>query len=220
MRTLVVAPHPDDEVLGVGGTLFRRKSEGAELAWLIISSISTAAGWDAKQVKERETEIENITSIFGFNSVYQLGFSTRELDKVPQLEIIGKVSNAFSDFQPEEIFVPHWTDVHSDHRLTFDAVASCVKWFRNPYVKRVLAYETLSETDFALTRDKKFDPNVFIDIEKYLDKKISAMKIYSSELSDFPFPRSVENIRALAKIRGSASGFNSAEAFELLRERS
>ena len=86
-------------------------------------------------------------------------------------------------------------------------------------VNRVLAYETLSETDFGLGTDQGFRPNVFVNIEPYLDDKLRAMDIYASELGEFPFPRSHEAIRALATLRGAASGFKSAEAFELLRER-
>jgi LmbE family N-acetylglucosaminyl deacetylase len=121
-------------------------------------------------------------------------------------------------FEPEEVFVPHPSDVHTDHRIVFDAVASCTKWFRYPSVKRVLAYETLSETDFGLGTNQAFRPNVFVNIEPYLAEKLQAMDIYVSELGVFPFPRSHEAIRALATLRGAASGFRAAEAFELLRE--
>ena len=130
------------------------------------------------------------------------------------------MSDAFKTFQPEEVFMPHPADVHTDHRFVFDAVSACVKWFRFPSVKRVLAYETLSETDFSLGTDQAFRPNVFVDIENFLSEKLRAIDIYASEVSEFPFPRSHEAIQSLARLRGAASGFKSAEAFELLRERS
>jgi LmbE family N-acetylglucosaminyl deacetylase len=219
MRTLVIAPHPDDEVLGVGGTLFRRKQEGASTAWLIMTSISVEAGWSEKVVNERAEQIKQISQLFEFDAVYQLDFKSRELDQISKLELVNKISNVFQDFQPEELFLPHYSDIHSDHRITFDAALSCTKWFRFPCIKRILAYETLSETDFGLVPELKFNPNVFIDIDRYLENKLSAMSIYSSEIGTFPFPRSVETITALAKLRGSASGYKSAEAFELLKER-
>lgn len=219
MRTLVIAPHPDDEVLGVGGTLFRRKQEGASTAWLIMTTISLETGWSEKVVNERAEQIKQISQLFGFDSVYQLDFSSRELDQISKLELVNKISNVLQDFQPEELFLPHYSDIHSDHRITFDAALSCTKWFRFPCVKLILAYETLSGTDFGLVPELKFNPNVIIDIERYLENKLSAMSIYSSEIGTFPFPRSVETITALAKLRGSASGYKSAEAFELLRER-
>lgn len=218
-NVLVVAPHPDDEVLGAGGTLLRRKAEGAKVAWLIVTGITAEAGWSDKKIKERADEIKRITDLFGFDSVFELNFPTTQLDQVPMSDLVEAISNAFKKFEPEEIFVPHPSDVHTDHRVVFDAVVSCTKWFRYPSVRRVLAYETLSETDFGLETSQAFRPNVFINIEPYLADKLLAMEIYASELGEFPFPRSHEAIRALTTLRGAASGFKSAEAFELLRER-
>lgn len=219
-KTLVVAPHPDDEVLGVGGTLLRRKAEGVKVAWLIVTAISVQSGWSEEKVKQRADEVKRVTEFFGFDEFFTLNFPTTQLDRVPMSDLVAGISNVFRSFEPEEVFLPHPSDVHTDHRMVFDAAASCTKWFRYPSVKRVLAYETLSETDFGLGTDQGFRPNVFVDIEPFLDDKLRAMDIYESELGVFPFPRSPEAIRALAALRGAASGFKAAEAFELLRERS
>ena len=220
MKTIVIAPHPDDEVLGVGGTLLRRKSEGAKVAWLVVTGISVESGWSEEKVKARANEIKRVTEFFDFDEVFTLNFPTTKLDRVPMSDLVAGISEVFRSFKPEEVFVPHPSDVHTDHRVVFDAAASCTKWFRYPSVKRVLAYETLSETDFGLGTDQGFRPNVFVDIEAFLDGKLRAMDIYASELGAFPFPRSHEAIRALATLRGAASGFKAAEAFVLLRERS
>jgi LmbE family N-acetylglucosaminyl deacetylase len=218
-KVLVVSPHPDDEVLGAGGTLLRRKAEGAKVVWLIVTSITTETGWAAEKIKQRAEEIKRVTELFGFDSVFELNFPTTQLDQVPMSDLVAAISNVFKNFEPEEVFVPHPSDVHTDHRMVFDAVASCAKWFRYPSVRRVLAYETLSETDFSLGTSQSFRPNVFINIEAYLADKLRAMDIYASELGKYPFPRSHEAITALATLRGAASGFRAAEAFELLRER-
>ena len=218
MKTIVIAPHPDDEVLGVGGTLMRRKAEGAKIAWLIVSGITSEAGWSDDKIKQRVDEIKRVSVLFGFDSVFELNFPTTQLDQLSMSDLVAAISNVFKTFEPEEVFVPHPSDVHTDHRIVFDAVASCTKWFRYPSVKRVLAYETLSETDFGLGTNQAFRPNVFVNIEPYLAEKLQAMDIYVSELGVFPFPRSHEAIRALATLRGAASGFRAAEAFELLRE--
>lgn len=218
MKTIVIAPHPDDEVLGVGGTLMRRKAEGVKVAWLIVTRITNEAGWSGEKIRQRADEIKRVTELIGFDSVFQLNFTTTQLDQVPMSDLIAAISSVFKMFEPEEVFVPHPSDVHTDHRIVFDAVASCIKWFRYPSVKRVLAYETLSETDFGLGTNQAFRPNVFVNIEPYLAEKLQAMDIYASELGVFPFPRSHEAIRALATLRGAASGFRAAEAFELLRE--
>ena len=216
---LVVAPHPDDETLGVGGTLLRRKAEGATIAWLIVTTISKESGWSSEKVKQRADEIERISLLYDFDEVYALNFQTTQLDAIPMSDIVTAISGVFKSFRPEEVFVPHPSDVHTDHRIVFNAVSACTKWFRYPSVKRVLAYETLSETDFGLGTDQAFRPNVFVDVTEFFGKKIKAMDIYASEVGDFPFPRSHEAIRALATLRGAASGFKAAEAFELLRER-
>ena len=218
-KILVVAPHPDDEVLGTGGTLLRRKAEGETIAWLIVTGITGEMGWSEEKINQRAYEIKHITALFGFDSVFELNFPTTQLDQVPMSDLVAAISNVFKKFEPEEVFVPHPADVHADHRMVFDAVASCTKWFRYLSVKRVLAYETLSETDFGLGTSQSFRPNVFVNIEPYLDDKIRAMDIYASEIGEFPFPRSHEAIQALAILRGAASGFKTAEAFELLRER-
>jgi LmbE family N-acetylglucosaminyl deacetylase len=109
--------------------------------------------------------------------------------------------------------------VHTDHRAVFDAGAACAKWFRYNSIRRVFAYETLSETEFTLDAQPPFAPNFFVDITNFLERKLEIMAVYQSEMSEFPFPRSVEAIRALASLRGASSGFRAAEAFQLLRER-
>ena len=219
MNTIVVAPHPDDEVLGAGGTLLRRKSEGSKVGWLIITNIESSAGWSEHLVQKRKNEIIQTSKFFGFDSVFQLGFPAAQLDRVPLADLVNAISEVFKSFQPEEIFIPHLSDVHTDHRIVSNAVISCTKWFRHSYIRRILAYETLSETDFNLNPRDSFCPNVFINIESELEEKCNAMSIYSSEVGVFPFPRSHEAIRALAALRGSTAGFKAAEAFELLRER-
>jgi LmbE family N-acetylglucosaminyl deacetylase len=219
MNTMVIAPHPDDEVLGVGGTLLRRKSEGAKISWLIVTSMNSEFGWCGDNIKKRSDEIRLISKLFRFDSVYELNFPTTRLDQVAMCDLVAAISNVFNSFEPEEIFLPHPSDVHTDHKIVFEAASSCAKWFRHPSVKRILTYETVSETDFGLVQNQSFCPNVFIDIRPFLKEKLGAMDIYKSEMGSAPFPRSAEVIQALATIRGAASGFEAAEAFELLRER-
>lgn len=220
MKTLVIAPHPDDELLGCGGTLLRRKSESVTLGWVIITKISEDYGWSTENVRERKNEIEQVRKRLGIQleHLFQLGFATTRLDTFPMKDLINKVSEVFQSFQPEEVLLPHQGDVHSDHRITFEAVSACTKWFRYPSVKRVLAYETLSETEFSLDPSKTFHPNVFVDISDYIEQKLELLRIYGSELREAPFPRSEKAVGALAQFRGCNSGFEYAEGFELLRE--
>ncbi|HVZ45354.1 MAG TPA: PIG-L deacetylase family protein [Ramlibacter sp.] len=218
-RILVVAPHADDELLGCGGTLLRRRDEGVEVDWLLVTGMSAAAGYAADRVARRAEEIAQVAAQVGFRKVTQLGFAPTRLDAQPLGTLVQRIGEAIEEAQPSEIFVPSPSDVHSDHRVVFDAVAGCAKWFRYPSVRRVLAYETLSETDFALDPGAAFRANVFVDISAQIERKLELLAIYASELAAFPFPRSVEAVRALAQVRGAASGFAAAEAFQLLRER-
>jgi len=221
VRTLVVAPHPDDEILGPGGTLLRRKAEGGTVGWVVVTAMASSSAVDQQKIQTRQKEIEKVRVGLGIDQkdIWFLNYSTTLLDTIPLGDLVTSISHAIREFQPEEIFVPFWGDAHSDHRMVFDAVAACTKWFRYPYIKRVLAYETLSETDASIGHRDVFDPNVFIDISDWVDEKIRILKFYGTELGEFPFPRSEEAVRALSQVRGVASGFVAAEGFMLLRER-
>jgi N-acetylglucosamine malate deacetylase 1 len=218
-RVLVVAPHPDDETLGCGGTLLRLASEGAQIAWLIVTSMPDDDDFSEEQRVSREAEIAKVRELYGFSEVFALRLAPRRLDTYPLADLIAEFSAAFVSYRPTQVFLPHRRDVHTDHRAVFDAVAACSKWFRYDSVRRVFAYETLSETEFSLEGEPVFHPNFFVDITAFLERKLEIMAVYKSEIQDFPFPRSVEAIRALASLRGANSGFRAAEAFQLLRER-
>lgn len=217
-KTLVIAPHPDDELLGCGGTLLRRKAEGAKLCWLIVTGISEEGGWPLAKVKKRDQEITKVATGLEVDQVINLKLPTTKLDTIPMGDLIQKFSQVFHDFEPNEILVPHRGDVHTDHRVVFEAAAACCKWFRYPSIKRVLSYETLSETELSLNPSSKFHPNYFVGISQYLEEKLNLLSIYTSEIGEFPFPRSLTAVKALAQIRGATSGFEYAEGFELLRE--
>ena len=220
VKILVIAPHADDEVLGCGGTILRMKSEGHEVAWLLVSNVSQVdKQWSENFVNNRKIEIEDVRNYFQISqqNFYDLKYSPSKLDQSPLSEIISKLSQVFMEFEPEQLFVPFSGDAHSDHRITFDACAACMKWFRFPFIKSVLCYETMSETDFNYNPLLSvFRPNFFVNIGPQFDSKIEVFKKYKSETHTFPFPRSIEAIEALAKLRGSQSGYDYAEAFNLI----
>lgn len=217
---LVVAPHPDDETLGCGGTLLRHTNEGDAVHWLIVTHILEDLGFSEDQIATREREIQDVAHRYGVTGVTNLGFPTARLDAVPMGDLVEAIGKVIREVEPETVYVPYRNDIHTDHPIVFDAVASCTKWFRYPSVQRVLAYETLSETDFVIDPDaSKFHPNVFVDVTDHLDAKIEIMRLYESEVGEHPFPRSEKSLRALATLRGSASGYPAAEGFMLLRQR-
>jgi len=218
-KVAVIAPHPDDETLGCGGTLLKHIHSGDEVHWIIVTSMSPRFAVSDERRALRKQEIVQASKFYGFKGTYELGFPAAELSSEHLPTLIGSIGECFRNIEPETVYLPYRGDVHTDHVFVYDAVVSCTKWFRYPSISRVLAYETLSETDFGLNTDVNgFRPNVFIDIHPYLQKKLQAAAIFESEFHAFPFPRSMEAMEALAKVRGSASGFLAAEAFILLKE--
>lgn len=218
-KILCIAPHPDDETLGCGGALLAHRANGDEIYWLIVTTISVEAGFTAERVAQRESEIAAVSAAYGFAGLYRCDFPTMRLDTVPMADLVNSIGAAVQQVAPDVLFLPYRGDAHSDHAVVFDAAAACTKSFRYPSVKSVYAYETLSETEFGLRPDDSgFRPNLFINITDYLDAKIAIMRLFVSELGEFPFPRSETSIRALAQLRGVQSGSAAAEAFMILRE--
>ncbi len=216
---LCIAPHPDDETLGCGGAILRHIALGHEVHWLIMTSIDEEQGFSLERVESRASEIRQVGNEYGFSKIHLAGFPTTQLDTLPKSDVVNEVSQVMRQVQPDTIYVPYRNDVHSDHAVVFDAAISCSKSFRYPSIKRIYAYETLSETEFGLRPDDPgFRPNLFVDISVWLEKKISIMKLFKGEMAAFPFPRSEECIRAQAMLRGSLAGVSAAEAFMILRE--
>jgi len=214
-NVLVVAVHPDDETLGCGGTLLKHKANGDKIYWLICTDI----GKSHHYYKTRQKEIEEVSKLYSFDGVIDLQLQTTQVDEYSMSELISKISKLINEIKPNIIYLPFKGDVHSDHRKIFEAAYSCTKSFRYPFIKKIYMIETLSETEFApSTKEDSFIPNVFVDISKYMDKKIEIMKIFESEIAEHPFPRSERNMRALATLRGATTGCKYAESFMLLKE--
>ena len=216
LKVMVFAPHPDDETLGCGGTLLRHREKGDELHWYIASELKDS---ESDFFKKRLQEIDAVSNVYSFSTIEFGHFVATELDTYSKSELIGSISNAINSVKPDVIYIPYRNDVHSDHAAVFDAVASCTKSFRYPFISKIRAYETLSETEFGLRPDDGgFKPNLFIDITSNFATKIQIMEQYESELGVHPFPRSAKNIEALAILRGATAGVEYAEAFMTLRE--
>jgi len=216
---LCIAPHPDDETLGCGGTLLRHVAEGAEVHWLIVTSMDPARGFTPERIARRDREIEEVALAYGFTAVHRTHLPTTRLDTLPKSDLVTAISQVVQKVLPRTMYVPYRNDAHSDHAAVFDAAVACTKSFRYPSIRKVLAYETLSETEFGMrTDDPGFRPNVFVDTSAWIDRKIGIMERYAGEMAPFPFPRSRECLQAQATLRGSQAGVSAAEAFMLLKE--
>lgn len=216
MNVLIVSPHPDDETLGAGGTLLKYKNENKNIYWLNITNIKSEYGYNKEKVEKRQKEIKKVIDMYKFNGVFDLGLCPTNLENYSSSEVIQEISNIIKKVEPSIIILPNRSDVHSDHKIVFDWCYSCTKIFRYPYIKKIITMEVLSETDFALN-DNGFLPNYFIDITEFFDEKIKILNIYESELNKHPFPRSVDGLESLAKIRGIAAGTRYAEAFKIIK---
>jgi LmbE family N-acetylglucosaminyl deacetylase len=218
-KILVLAVHPDDETLGCGGTLLRHKKEGDEIFWLIATAMKKESNFSEKDIKTRKEEIGQVRDKYGFKEVYELDIPCTKADQVPRHDLTARISGIFDKARPEVVYLPFINDVHSDHRVIFEAAYSSTKTFRRPFIKKILMMETISETEFVPPfEDLPFTPNYFVDISDFLDKKLDIMKIYKNEHQEHPFPRSMDNIKALATFRGAAAGCRYAESFMVLKE--
>jgi len=216
---LAIAPHPDDEMLGCGGTLLRHIAEGDTVHWLIVTAMHEQHGYDRDIIQHRNRQISKVYETTGFTTCHELGLPTTRLDTLPMNDIITALGDVVNTVQPDTLYIPYAGDIHTDHGIVATAAKACSKWFRYPSVRRIYGYETLSETDFSLPPHGPGMPvQRYVDISTYLAKKLEILAFYENELGDFPFPRSRDAIIALAKVRGAAAGCQAAEAFQVLKE--
>jgi LmbE family N-acetylglucosaminyl deacetylase len=217
-RVLVVAPHPDDEILGCGGSLLRLQNSGADIYWLIVTHMNEALGYSADQVQKRNQEIQSVAKGVGVTRVFNLEFPPARLDTLPLSDLVGAFVQVVETVEPDTLLIPNRGDVHSDHKIVFDACSPLSKSFRFPYIKNIKVYETLSETDFSINPDAKpFQPDFYFDITDFLDEKTKLMSLYESEVAPSPFPRNGDALEALARLRGQVAGCRYAEAFMTLK---
>jgi len=212
---LVIAPHPDDEVLGCGGTIANHCQQG-DAVYLCVVTKAYTPDWSKKFLKDRPKKVQRANKILGIKKTYFLDFPTVKLDTIPQKKLNEAILGIVKKVNPDVLFIPHRGDLNRDHRLIFEA--SLVATRPGPHqVSRILSYESLSETEWGQPI-APFLPNVYVDISKTLDKKIAAMKCNQEEIRPMPHPRSLEIIKSLAQKRGSEAGLLCAESFALIKE--
>ncbi|MBN1440978.1 MAG: PIG-L family deacetylase [Anaerolineales bacterium] len=218
MNILVIATHPDDEVLGCGGTIARHASRGDKVDVLVVTRGSSDL-YDDQQVKTLRKELDAAQAILGVSTVHFLDFPAPKLDLVPTHELADAMAKKIAELRPAATFIPHRGDLHSDHRAVFQAALVAARPIGGRIVRRLLSYETLSETEWtAPVAEDAFLPSVFLEISDFLERKKQALAAYRSQLKEFPHPRSLQAVEALARLRGSTVGVPAAEAFQLIRE--
>lgn len=223
-RVLVVAAHPDDEILGVGATVAKHVAQGDEVYALILGEGQTSRGEHREDISQGVVEelhkntMESASKV-GYRNVYFENFPDNRFDQVDLLDIVKAVEHRIREIQPEIIYTHYSGDLNIDHQYTARAVLTATRPIGDYPVKEIYAFETLSSTEwnFDYSVQPAFSPNVYIDITEYYEKKEAAMNCYVSELCQYPHPRSLEGMDVLSRTRGIAAGMKRAEAFMLIR---
>ncbi|HBI6224289.1 TPA: PIG-L family deacetylase [Clostridium perfringens] len=218
MKVLVIAPHPDDEILGVGGTIKKRSKKGDEVYVCIVTK-GYKPLFDEEVIQMGREEAKIADKMLGVKETFFLDFPAVMLETIPRYEFNEKISEIVQKIQPDEIYIPHRGDMQIDHQMVVDAAMVAVRPKYKHKIKRVYAYETLSETGWNIpNQQNEFIPNVYEDITETLKDKLESMRIFKSQLGEFPEARSIGALDALAKYRGAIVGVKAAEAFILIRE--
>ena len=217
-KILVFAPHPDDEILGCGGTIIKSIEAGDEV-YVCIATKGCMPLFPPESVEQTISEAKACHKHIGVKKTFFLNFPAAMMEKVDRYEMNGKVLAVIKEVQPDTVFIPHWGDMQKDHQMVADACMVALRPKYEPKVKAVYSYETMSETAWnAPNVQNEFIPNVFVDITDTLEKKKETLSIFKSQLNPFPDARSLESIDALAKYRGALMNVKAAEAFMLIRE--
>ena len=214
MIILVIAPHNDDEVLGVGGTIAKYSSEGHQV---IVCEVTSG---DPKLWKIIYGEAIEAHKVLGVTEFRCLNIPVVNMRNIDTKQLKKAFETMIQEVKPNIVFIPHKGDMHVDHQTTSQAVMVALRPYNNPQLKAIYSYETLSETEWNIPSvDNAFIPDTWNDITNFIDKKKKAMECYASQLQKFPNPRSIEAIDALARLRGSTVGFQYAESFMTIRQK-
>ncbi len=218
MRVLVIAAHPDDEVIGAGGAIARHAAGGDEVFWCVCTEAYTPRWSEAYKAAVRE-QAEQVRKVLGICEVIFLGLPTVKLNTVPYVDLCSALQQVVDEVRPEVVYTTPRDDVNQDHRLVYEATLVATRPLPGSPVRRLLCYEIGPTSRFGLPAGSTgFLPNVFVDIGDYLDIKIEALRCYREELRDYPHPRSAEGLRLFARERGLSVGLEAAECFQLIRE--
>lgn len=219
-KILIVAAHPDDEILGCAATVAQLIKKGYDAYTLILSNGKASRGAvEQCELDNLKKELDEANNLIGIKKVYQLDFPDNAFDSVSLLEIVKQIEKIKNEVKPEIIFTHHFGDMNIDHQITHRAVLTATRPMAGECVKTVYAMEIPSSTEWnSFIKETAFVPNIFFEVEETIDLKIKAMAKYKSELRDYPHPRSLKHIKELAKINGTKVGLNYAENFLLLRD--
>ena len=217
-KILIIAPHPDDEILGVGGSMAKWIDEGNEVYVAILTRVYAPDLDETISIIGRK-EAKKAHKYLGVKKTIFLDFPVLSLSKVGHVQINKQLTEILESIKPNIMLIPFFGDVHQDHKWFSNSSMVAARPFYEFAPKAIFAYETLSETNWDVPGvTTSFTPSIYIDITKYINKKIEAMKIYKSQNKLYPHARSIESIESLAKYRGCTVNLNYAESFISVRQ--
>ena len=220
---LVVAAHPDDEVLGCGGTMARHATDGDWVgAMFLADGVSSRTGAEPTQcllLEQREAAAQAAASLLGAQQSRFFRLPDNRLDSVPLLDLVRTIESVIAEVRPDIVYTHHGGDLNIDHALVHRAVVTACRPVPSCGVRAIYAFETPSSTEWSSAAiGEAFRPTRFADISAHLDSKIAALNCYGTEMPQFPHPRSTQAVMALAALRGATAGVHAAEAFQIVRE--
>ena len=224
MKILTIAAHPDDELLGLGGTIRKRVNDGDKADCLILGEGLTSRGNDREQVskeslKELYFDTYQAAEYIGYDNLYFSKLPDNRFDSVDLLDIIKEIEKIIKKVQPDIVYTHHYGDLNIDHQRTFEAVITACRPVGVYGVKEIYAFETPSSTEWNFQYgDKTFKPNLFVDITETIEAKLNGMNCYDSEKRGHPHPRSLKALKTIAARWGTVVGSEYVEAFELIRK--
>lgn len=221
-KILVIAAHPDDEILGIGATVRKYVEDGDECQALILGEGITSRydnrnDYDEDKLGELQNHTIKAGEIVGYKDIYTANLRDNRFDSYDLLDIVKIVEEYVEKIKPDIIYTHHYGDLNIDHKITYEAVITGTRPIGDQIVREVYCFETVSSTEWSFIDKYKFSPNYFVDVSEYMDYKIDAMREYTGELRESPHPRSLENLLYTAQKWGSTISCRYAEAFEVVR---
>ena len=217
MKVLVISAHPDDEVIGAGGTIARHVDHGDEVYWCVVTQAYNPP-WSKEYLETARQQVYDVKRVLGIREVFFCGFPTVKLNTIPYMEISSALQGIVDKLQPEVVYTTPGNDINLDHRIVYECTLVATRPLPESSIKRLLSYEIGPGARQGLVSGEGgFVPNVFVDVSQYMEKKLGAMSCYESELKEYPHPRSLKGLRIVAEARGLGVGLKAAEAFRLVR---
>ncbi len=215
-KILIVAAHPDDEVLGCGGTIIKYTDMGNKV-YVVYMSDGVTSRNEENDIERRNAAAFSSCQILGVEPPKFLCLPDNKMDTVPFLDIVQLLEKVIDEIKPSIVYTHHSGDLNIDHRLTHDAVMTACRPIPGSCIREIFSFEVLSSTEWGVSNNNPFIPTKFVDIGNTLERKMLALHAYNEEMREFPHSRSFESVKSLAKVRGSSVGIEMAECFQTIR---